>query len=173
MFPLAMLAVTVLVAADSVSAQPGPILTWITNSSVKREQINGDVDWEAKAHGSNLLTASQTVTRFHILGNGLGYSFEDNGKLIFLFGDTISENASATNYHAADPLAWSTNTDGETPLLLNFFTNNIMANSPGTNNNGVFTDINAGLPSATDGQLSTDSDSDCRSRRTPPSRYTT
>jgi hypothetical protein len=125
----------------TAKAQPAPVLIWMTNSSVKLEQINGDIDWEAQAQGSNLLTASQTVTRFHILGNGLGYSFEDNGKLIFLFGDTISENASATNYHAADPLAWSTNTDGETPLRLNFFTNNIMANSPGTNKNGVFTNF--------------------------------
>jgi len=104
-------------------AQPPPVLTWITNSSVKLEQIIGDVDWEALAQGSNLLTASQTVARFHILANGLGYSFEDNGKLIFLFGDTISEDQTNINYHAADPLAWSTNTDGETPLVLNFFTN--------------------------------------------------
>jgi Domain of unknown function (DUF4185) len=63
------------------------------------------------------------VTRFHILGNGHGYSFEDNGKLIFLFGDTISENNNPWNYDAADPLAWSTNTDGESPLMLNFYTN--------------------------------------------------
>jgi hypothetical protein len=107
-------------------AQPAPVLTWVTNSSIKREQLIGDVDWAARAQGSNLLTASQTVTRFHILGNGLGYSFEDKGKLIFLFGDTISEAPADTNlnYHAADPLAWSTNTDGETLLVLNFFTNN-------------------------------------------------
>jgi hypothetical protein len=124
-----MLVGTMLVAAKSVLAQPGPILTWFTNSSVKLEQINGDVDWEAKAQGSNLLTASQTVTRFHILGNGLGYSFEDQGKLIFLFGDTVSENTNLWNYHAADPLAWSTNTDGESPLLLNFFTNNPITNA--------------------------------------------
>jgi hypothetical protein len=109
-------------------AQPPPVLSWITNSSVKLEQINGDVDWEAKAQGSNLPTASLTVTRFHILGNGLGYSFEDNGKLLFLFGDTISENTTNWNYHAADPLAWSTNTDGETPLVLNFFTNHPITN---------------------------------------------
>jgi len=122
-------------------AQPGPVLTWVTNSSIKLEQIIGDVDWAAAAQGSNVLTASQTVTRFHILGNGLGYSFEDNGKLLFLFGDTISENAATTNYHAADPLAWSTNTDGETPLVLNFFTNNLSATSPGTNRQGVFTNF--------------------------------
>jgi hypothetical protein len=113
-------------------AQPAPDLTWITNSSVKLEQIIGDIDWEANAQGSNLLTASQTVTRFHILANGLGYSFEDNGRLIFLFGDTISENITNWNYHAADPLAWSTNTDGETPLVLNFFTNSPYAYSSNT-----------------------------------------
>ena len=44
-------------------AQPAPALPWITNSSVKLEQVIGDVDWEAKAQGSNLLTASQTITR--------------------------------------------------------------------------------------------------------------
>jgi len=115
--------VLVLVAGLPAFAQPLPVLTWITNSSVKLEQIIGDVDWEALAHGTNLPTASRTVTRFHILGNGLGYSFEDKGKLIFLFGDTISENTTNWNYHGADPLAWSTNTDGETPLVLNFFTN--------------------------------------------------
>jgi hypothetical protein len=106
-------------------AQPAPVLTWITNSSHKLEQIIGDVDWEAKAQGSNLPTASQTITRFHIMGNGLGYSFEDSGKLIFLFGDTISEQPTngVLNYHAADPLAWSTNTDGDSPLVLNFYTN--------------------------------------------------
>ena len=128
----------VLASGAPAVGQPVPVLTWLTNSSVKLEQVNGDVDWEAKAQGSNLLTASQTVTRFHILGNGLGYSFEDNGKLIFLFGDTISENTTNWNYHAADPLAWSTNTDGETPLLLNFFTN---TPSPITNEFGVVTNF--------------------------------
>src|SRR5579862_8589680 len=103
-------------------ASAAPVLTWITNSSVKLEQLTGDVDWADLAQGVTNLTASQTVTRFHILGQGLGYSFEDKGKLIFLFGDTISENNTLWNYHAADPLAWSTNTDGETPLVLNFFT---------------------------------------------------
>jgi hypothetical protein len=104
-------------------------LVWITNSTVKLEQIIGDYDWAALAQGSNVPTASQTVSRFHILGNGLGYSFEDKGKLIFLFGDTISETVSNWNYHAADPLAWSTTASGESPLLLNFFTNNPVTNA--------------------------------------------
>jgi hypothetical protein len=123
--PLALALLFAAIASSvQVMAQTGPALNWITNSSVKLEQIIGDYDYEAYAQGIYLPTASQTVTRFNILGNGLGYSFEDNGHLIFLFGDTISQNATATNYHAADPLAWSTNLDGETPLLLNFFTNN-------------------------------------------------
>ena len=105
----------------SAPAQPSPLLTWITNSSVKLEQIIGDWDWEALAHGSNLSAASQTETRFQILGNGEGYSFEDNGRLLFLFGDTIS-GIPSLKYDAADPLAWCTNTDGETPLTLNCFT---------------------------------------------------
>ena len=98
-------------------------MTWIAHSTVKLEQIIGDIDWESNAVGIYSPTVSQTVTRFHILGNGLGYSFEDNGHMIFLFGDTISEDTNTYDYHAADPLAWSTNTDGESGLLLNFFTN--------------------------------------------------
>ena len=62
------------------------------------EPIIGDVDWLWNAPGSNVPTASQTVTRFHILANGLGHSFENNGKLIFLFGDTLSETNGLWNY---------------------------------------------------------------------------
>jgi hypothetical protein len=129
-----------LVAASLASgprsmASAAPVLTWITNSSVKLEQLTGDVDWADLARGLTNSTASQTVSRFHILGQGLGYSFEDKGKLIFLFGDTISENSTNWNYHAADPLAWSTNTDGETPLVLNFFTNTPYISS---NNTPIF-----------------------------------
>jgi len=120
------------------AALPPPVLTWITNSSVKLEQLTADLDWAALAQGSNVPTASLTVTNYHILGQGLGYSFEDNGKLIFLFGDTISENTNIWNYHAADPLAWCTNTDGESPLVLHFYTN---SPSPITNSAGVATNF--------------------------------
>ena len=137
MVPLFRLALSCLLPAVSFSAvaQPAPVLTWVTNSSVKLEQVIGNIDWQWQAVGSNVPTASQTVTRFHILGNGLGYAFENHGKLIFVFGDTISESNSLWNYHAADPLAWSTNTDGEAPLVLNFFTNTPYAYS---NNTPVF-----------------------------------
>jgi hypothetical protein len=108
--------VILLTAAMPVFAQigPAPVLTWITNSSVKLEQIIGDVDW---ATGSN--TTSQTITRFNIEGTDIGSALENGSNLIILFGDTIGTNV---QYHAADCFGWSTNTDGESGLLLNFFT---------------------------------------------------
>ncbi|MGI8991641.1 MAG: DUF4185 domain-containing protein [Bryobacteraceae bacterium] len=99
-------------AAQSAGATS---LTYVAGSSVKLEQIVGDQDYQTKAP-----TASQTVSRFNILGNDIGYSFEDNGKAIFLFGDTIGRNV---NYRAHDPLAWSASTNPEAGLALNFFTN--------------------------------------------------
>ena len=91
-------------------------LAWITNSSVKLEQVIGDVDW---ATGSN--TVSQTITRFNIEGTDISSSFICGTNRIFFFGDTIGSNV---DYHAADPVAWSTTTNGEQGLLLNFYTNN-------------------------------------------------
>lgn len=90
-------------------------LVWVTNSSVKLEQVIGDVDW---ANGSN--TVSQTITRFNIEGTDISSSFMCGTNRIFIFGDTIGSNV---NYNAADPVAWSTTTNGEQGLLLNFYTN--------------------------------------------------
>ena len=111
---------------QTVAQTPGGVtsLTYIAGSSVKVEQVIGDCDWAVKAkNGTCLPTASQTVTRFNILGNDVSSSFEDNGKVIFLFGDTISSNPDAVKYGAHDPIAWSTSTDPESGLLINFFTN--------------------------------------------------
>ena len=99
----------------TAAAQPAPTLAWITNSSVKLEQVIGDVDW---ANGSN--TTSQTITRFNIEGTDISSSFVCGTNRIFFFGDTIGSNV---NYNAADPVAWSTTTNGEQGLLLNFYTN--------------------------------------------------
>lgn len=105
-------------------ALPLPVaLTWIPGSSAKVEQLLGDCDWTDLAFGSTGTchepTASQTLTRYNLLGTDIGYSFEDNGKMIFLFGDTIGVNV---NYKAGDSFAWSTSTDPEAGLLLNFYT---------------------------------------------------
>lgn len=124
---LSLFALAVAIANGPTYAQATTALTYVSGSSVKVEQINGDCDWQhydyADDAGTCVATTSQTVTRYNILGNGFGYSFEDNGKMLFLFGDTISSNPSVVNYHAHDPIAWSTSTDPDSGLLLNFFTN--------------------------------------------------
>jgi hypothetical protein len=117
-FTIIMLAVLVL--STGAKAQNAPALNWITNSSVKLEQLIGDVDW---ANGSN--TTSQTITRFNIEGTDVSSSFVCGTNRIYFFGDTIGSNV---NYHAMDPVAWSTTTNGEQGLLLNFFTNSTGSN---------------------------------------------
>jgi hypothetical protein len=129
-----------LAANHPAVAQPVPVLTWITNSSVKLEQVIGDVDW---ANGSNV--TSQTITRFNIVANDLGSSFLNGTNLIVLSGDTRGSNV---NYNATDPLAWSSTTRGEQGLLLNFFNNstgsNVFINPPGISMAGDDTP-NAGI----------------------------
>src|ERR1019366_616262 len=118
------------IAIVRAAAQSGGIsLAYISGSSVKLEQVIGDCDFQAQAQQivkgqavTCLPTTSRTVTRFNILGNGQGGAFEADGKMIFFFGDTISKDASVVNYHAAYPIAWSTSTDPEAGLLLNFYT---------------------------------------------------
>src|SRR5260370_22826586 len=121
------------------SSSSGPTLTYNPGSSAKVQQIIGDCDWVVKAaNGTCQPTASQTITRANVAGNGEGYSFEQpaTGKLIFLFGDTIANNPSAQypaapcsptsnypfeDYNGRDPLAASTSTDPEGKLVLDFF----------------------------------------------------
>jgi len=102
--------------AEAQSTGTMATLTWTSGSTVKVEQLVGDQDYQTKQP-----TASQTVTRFNILGNDIGYSFESNGKLIFTFGDTISSNANVVNYRAGDPLASTTASNPESPMLLDFY----------------------------------------------------
>jgi hypothetical protein len=104
--------------------QTGPVLTWITNSTVKVQQLIGDegmtngtvayaTDTDRQT-GSNLL--NQTYRLYQVGGTDLGNSFEYNGKVTFLFGDTLYLNA-------GDTMAWSTSTNPLTGLRLNFYTN--------------------------------------------------
>jgi hypothetical protein len=110
-------------------AQSATALAYIPGSSVKLEQVIGDCDLQAQAKQivagqpvTCVPTTSQTLTRFNIAGNDNGRAFEANGKLFFSFGDTISSNPSAVAYKAGDPIAWSTSTNPEQGLLLNFYT---------------------------------------------------
>jgi hypothetical protein len=64
-------------------------------------------------------TTSRTTTRAGVMGTDIGASFESQGELIFLFGDTIGP---AENYFAADTMATSTSTDPSAGLFLDFLT---------------------------------------------------
>jgi len=125
----ALLISVALVLAPQARSQSTPgaaVLTYNPGSSVKLEQIIGDCDWQyfdwAQNKGTCKPTASQTSTRFYVLGNGEGYTFEDNGKLLFLSGDTMSSDPNMYDFKGGDPIGYSTTTDGEAPFLLNYYT---------------------------------------------------
>jgi hypothetical protein len=110
---------------DTGSAQ-SPLLsvTYNPGTSVKREQIIGDCDWDVYWHQQYtcLPTASATSNRFGVLGDGQLSSFESNGKLIVVGGDAISGDTNH-NLHAFDPIGYSTTTEPEAGFLINFYTN--------------------------------------------------
>jgi Domain of unknown function (DUF4185) len=95
-------------------------LTWISGSTVKVEQVVGDCDYTAQAAtGQCKATTSRTATRAKVLGTDLGASFESNGNVIFLFGDSIGPSE---DYNAGDTMASSTSTDPAAGLFVDFFT---------------------------------------------------
>ena len=98
-------------------------LTWIPGSTVRVEQIVGDCDYAAQAtkSGQCAPTTSRTATRSKVLGTDIGSSFESQGNLIFLFGDTIGPGE---DYFASDTIATSTSTDPAQGLFVEFLTKN-------------------------------------------------
>src|ERR1700691_1821295 len=122
-------------SAQSVS----PTLTYTPGSSIKLYQINGDCDWaEWDATITNKTptcksTTSKTATNGDVLGDDVATSFENNGELIMMFGDTIGATAAYNPtyigflntfaWNAHDPIARSTTVHAEDGLLLNFFSN--------------------------------------------------
>lgn len=57
-------------------------IAYVAGSTQKICQVTGETDREF-----NTSTASQTETRYGMIGADLGYSFEHDGRLFFLFGD--------------------------------------------------------------------------------------
>lgn len=113
------LAVTALTAASS--AEEKVTLTWIPGSTVKVEQMIGDCDYTQQAKtGVCVPTTSRTLTRSKVLGTDIGSSFESDGKLVFLFGDTIGPTIINS---APDTMATSTSTEAANGLFLDFYTN--------------------------------------------------
>jgi len=119
----------------AAAALPSPCLagfnqlTFISGSTRKVEQVNGDHDWA----DTTLATHSLTLTRADVLGNDIGTSFVDGDSLIFLFGDTIgasqqyvptwADSLNPYKWNARDPIASSTSTSGDSGLVLDFFRN--------------------------------------------------
>lgn len=111
----------VALAAALPAAAADVTLTWTPGSTVKVEQLIGDCDYTALAkNGQCTPTTSRTLTRARVVGTDLGSSFESQGKLIFLFGDTTGPSE---NYFASDTMASTTSTDPDAGLFLDFFTN--------------------------------------------------
>ncbi|MDX2145390.1 MAG: DUF4185 domain-containing protein [Rhodospirillaceae bacterium] len=114
--------ITDMTTVCALAAKPtGTTLAYVAGSTRKLEQIIGDCDREVQARtGTCQATASTTGTRYNIGGTDLGQSFEDNGRMIFLFGDTLSANS--VQFFGRDVFARSTATDPEAPMRLDFFT---------------------------------------------------
>ena len=99
-------------------------LTYTAGTSHKVEQLTADCDWPewdativgtTSADGTTKITnpdpvcvptLSQTVTRADVLGQDTAYSFEHDGEVIFLFGDTIG--ATPGNGDGVDFAPWTT-----------------------------------------------------------------
>ena len=103
--------------APSQSATPaatnGPALRLVTGGTAKVEQLLGEEDKERHQP-----TLSRTVTRYGIQGTDLGYSFEHEGRVYFLFGDTVGRLD-----RALDTIATTDARDPEAGVRLDFLTN--------------------------------------------------
>jgi uncharacterized protein (TIGR03437 family) len=133
-----MKAIVTLLLAAAQSASGNASLTYVSGSSVKLYQVNGDCDWAQWDATSTAKpptckpTVSQTATKADILGDDVPVSFEHNGELIVTFGDTIGAASyypawtniqNSFKWDAHDPIARSTTLHAQDGLLLNFFLN--------------------------------------------------
>jgi hypothetical protein len=87
-----------------------PVLRYVAASTIKMQQLLGEEDKQLHQP-----TLSQTVTRYGIEGTDLGNSFEDGGRVYFLFGDTVGRLR-----HALDTIATTDAEDPERGVRLDF-----------------------------------------------------
>jgi hypothetical protein len=92
------------------------IVVKVDGSVSKVCQLVGDWDIER-----NEPTQSLTFTRYGVAGTDLGASFEHNGELIFLFGDTVGRNAFPLS-GKDDSFAHTTDATVDNGLNLTFYT---------------------------------------------------
>jgi len=91
---------------------PSPGLRFVPGSTEKLEQLLGEQDKERHQP-----TLSRTLTRYGIEGTDLGYSFEHQGRIYFLFGDTVGRLD-----HALDTIAVTDAREPERGVRLDFLT---------------------------------------------------
>ena len=86
------------------------MIRFVAGSTVKMQQLLGETDKE-----KHQPTLSLTETRYGIRGTDLGNSFEHNGRVYFLFGDTVGRLD-----RALDTIATTDATDPEQGVRLDF-----------------------------------------------------
>jgi Domain of unknown function (DUF4185) len=99
-----------------------PRISLVANSVCKICQLTGQRDRQL-----NRDTLNQTETKYHLFGTDLGSSFEHGGKLWFLFGDTVPVGSQGD---ASDSVAWTTDTNPDQCVHLNFLNDNGVFRSP-------------------------------------------
>jgi hypothetical protein len=95
-------------ATDAASDAPltCATTTLVIKTPAKRvSQLIGDIDRQTDA-----ATPDQTKTRYSLGGTDLGSSFEYDGKLFFLFGDSNDTAAAPRNARCGDAIAWTSTT---------------------------------------------------------------
>ena len=100
------------VAGTAEVATNAPVLQYVPGSTIKLQQLLGEEDKECHQP-----TLSRTLTRYGIEGTDLGYSFEHEGRVYFLFGDTVGRLR-----HAFDTIATTDALDPESGVRLDFLT---------------------------------------------------
>jgi hypothetical protein len=111
-FVAAFLAICALAQTPAPSATTAPVIRYQAGSTIKVQQLLGEEDKERHQP-----TLSRTVTRYGIQGTDLGYSFENNGRIYFLFGDTVGRLD-----RALDTIATTDARDAESGVKLDFLT---------------------------------------------------
>lgn len=99
-------------AVAGINPTVPPDVSYVVGSTRKIEQLIGDTDFERLTPTSN-----RTESRFGITGSDLGVSFSHNGLTYVVFGDTLGGV-----YDSRDPIAFTTDTEPEDGILLNFLT---------------------------------------------------
>jgi hypothetical protein len=89
-----------------------PVLRHVVGSTAKVQQLVGEQDLERRQR-----TLSRTETRYGLAGTDLGSSFEHDGRVYFLFGDTVGSLGGAP-----DTIGVTDARDPESGVRLDFLT---------------------------------------------------